>query len=125
LLFSLVGLLCLFGGAGAYFLLRPAPAAPKPPPLPKLIKRVPAGNWPETEPPPGLPIIRWGNRGHFPVVRDPQYISAAEGAAILADDEPVLGLVVNGQARAYSTNQLNDHEMVIDEVGGTPVLVTY
>jgi hypothetical protein len=37
----------------------------------------------------------------------------------------VLGLVLDGVARAYPTNQLNDHEMVVDDIGGTPVLVTY
>jgi hypothetical protein len=37
----------------------------------------------------------------------------------------VLGVVVKGRARAYSTNQLNFHEIVIDELAGVPILVTY
>jgi hypothetical protein len=79
----------------------------------------------ETSPPPGLPIVPWGKRNHFPVIRKPQYVSAAQGDRLLALDEPVLGLVLGGEARAYSTNQLNDHEMVVDTLAGTPVLVTY
>jgi hypothetical protein len=126
LLVSLATFLCLLGSAGTYFLLWP-PAPPKPPPpVVKLVERAkPAGNWPETEPPAGLPIVAWGKRGHFPVIRQPQYLNADEGDALIAGDEPVLGLVVNGQAWAYPTNQLNDHEMVIDDLAGTPVLVTY
>ncbi len=80
---------------------------------------------PETAPPAGLPIVTWGKRDYFPVIRKPTMVSADQGDLLLALDEPVLGLVLHGQARAYSTNQLNDHEMVLDEVAGTPILVTY
>jgi len=80
---------------------------------------------PETSPPPGLPIIPWGKRDHFPVIRRPQYLTAEQGDRALARNEPVLGLIIGDQTRAYSTNQLNDHEMVIDEIGGQPVLITY
>jgi len=80
---------------------------------------------PETTPPPGLPIITWGPRDLFPVIRNPEYWTAEQGDAALAPDEPVLALVINGEARAYSTNQLNEHEMVVDTLAGTPILVTY
>jgi hypothetical protein len=80
---------------------------------------------PETEPPAGLPIIPWGKRDHFLVIRNPQHLTAEQGDRALAHDEPVLGLVIGEEVRAYSTNQLNDHEMVIDKIAGTPVLVTY
>src|SRR5437879_6241840 len=90
--------------------------APEDPPRPRL---------PETQPPAGLPIVAWGKRGHFPVIRKPQYLTAEQGDRALARDEPVLGLVIGKEARAYSTNQLNEHEMVVDTIAGTPVLVTY
>lgn len=80
---------------------------------------------PETPPPPGLPIVAWGPRDSFPVIRKPFFISARQGDIDLAPDEPVLGLVVGDEARAYSTNQLNQHEMVVDQIGDTPILVTY
>jgi hypothetical protein len=80
---------------------------------------------PETSPPPGLPIVPWGKRDHFPVVRNPKYLTAEQGDHALARDEPILGLVLGSEARAYSTNQLNEHEMVIDTLAGTPILVTY
>jgi hypothetical protein len=77
------------------------------------------------EPPPGLPIVALWPRDHFPIIRQPAYVDAKEGDRLLAPDEPVLGLVLGGQARAWSTNQLNKHEMVIDEIAGTPILATY
>jgi hypothetical protein len=80
---------------------------------------------PETAPPPGLPIVAWGPRDSFPVIRKPFFVSARQGDIELATDEPVLGLVLDGEARAYSTNQLNRHEMVVDRMGETPILVTY
>ena len=80
---------------------------------------------PETPPPPGLPIVDWGHRDLFPIIRNPVHISAAEGDRLLLNTEPVLGVVIGKEARAYSTNQLNQHEMVIDEIAGVPVLVTY
>jgi hypothetical protein len=79
----------------------------------------------ETEPPKELPLVTWGKRDHFPMIRKPKFITAGDGDQLLAKDEPVLGLVVGPDTRAYSTNQLNRHEMVLDEVGGVPVLVTY
>ena len=80
---------------------------------------------PETQPPAGLPIVPWGKRDHFPVIRKPEYLTAQQGDRALAPDEPVLGLVIDQEARAFSTNHLNEHEMVIDTIAGTPVLVTY
>src|SRR5438552_1215671 len=70
--------------------------APEDPPLPRL---------PEKEPPAGLPIVPWGKRGYFPVIRNPQYLTAEQGDRALARDEPVLGLVIGKQARADSTYQ--------------------
>src|SRR5947209_11797078 len=69
---------------------------------------------PETQPPPGLPIVPWGRHELSPVIRQPKFLTAEQGDSALARDEPVLGLVIGGEARAYSTNQLNDHEMVVD-----------
>ncbi len=43
----------------------------------------------------------------------------------LAGSEPVIGLDINGDARAYPLQVLIWHEIVNDTVGGTPVSVTY
>jgi len=80
---------------------------------------------PETEVPEGLPIVPFGKRHHFPEIRQPWYVTSKDADNTPGEVEPVLGLVVGKEARAFSTNQLNEHEMVIDKVGGVPVLVTY
>src|SRR6266852_8696614 len=55
---------------------------------------------PETSPPPGLPIIPWGKRDHFPVIRRPEYWTLKQAEGNLAHDEPILGLVIGNEARA-------------------------
>jgi len=47
-----------------------------------------------------------------------------DGYRPLTDDSTVIGLSVDGEARAYPLTVLNVHEIVNDEFGG-PVLVTY
>ena len=53
----------------------------------------------------------------------PVFVSA--DAADLEDEELVLGLEINGESKAYPVGPLNLKEMVIDEVGGVPVLVSW
>ncbi len=43
----------------------------------------------------------------------------------LTDTDPVIGLIINGKARAYPLRILTWHEIVNDELGGVPVTVTY
>ena len=58
-------------------------------------------------------------RGGIPAVFDPQFVTA--DAADIPDDAWVLGVYLNGEARAYDLNLLNHHEIVNDVIGGTPV----
>jgi len=43
----------------------------------------------------------------------------------LNDSDPVIGIVLNGEAKAYPLRILIWHEIVNDVVGGVPVVVTY
>ncbi len=43
----------------------------------------------------------------------------------LVSDDRVIGVVVNGEARAYPMRVLNWHEIVNDTLGGVPIAVTY
>jgi hypothetical protein len=65
--------------------------------------------------PPGVEQIL--PRGRIAAVIDPQFVTAAE--AELPDDAWVLGVVVDGVAKAYSLNLLNRHEVVNDRTGET------
>lgn len=60
----------------------------------------------------------------IPSIDDPKFTPVAE-ADNLAPTEPVIGLAVNGDARAYPLRILTWHEIVNDTVGGVPVAVTY
>ena len=59
----------------------------------------------------------------IPPIYAPEFVAASE--ATLPDDELVIGLAVNGDARAYPAGILFTREMVNDMVGGAPVLVTW
>ncbi len=61
----------------------------------------------------------------IPAVDDPNFVSVADADAWLAPQEAVVLLELNGQARAYPLQILTWHEIVNDEIGGTPVAVTY
>lgn len=60
----------------------------------------------------------------IPSIDDPKFVPAAADKEI-ADSEPVIGLVVGGQARAYPLRILTWHEIVNDEIAGVPVTITY
>ena len=81
----------------------------------------PSAPAPADRPPEGVePIIP---RGAIPAVFEPKFVTADE--ADIPDDAWVLGVVVNGDARAYDLNLLNHHEIVNDVVGGLPVAPTW
>ncbi len=42
-----------------------------------------------------------------------------------SDDELILGVIINGEAKAYPYGILNWHEIVNDTIGGLPVTITY
>ncbi len=69
----------------------------------------------EDPPPPGVEQLL--PRGRIAAVIDPEFVSASE--AEISDDAWVLGVVIEGQPKAYSLNLLNRHEVVNDQSGGT------
>ncbi len=60
----------------------------------------------------------------IPAIDEPKLI-AAEDADFIEPKEPVIALEVDGEARAYPIQILIWHEIVNDEIGGTPVAVTF
>jgi hypothetical protein len=59
----------------------------------------------------------------IPSIDDPDFVHVDEAA--LSAREPVIGLVLHDDARAYPLQILMWHEIVNDVVGGVPVAVTY
>jgi hypothetical protein len=58
-------------------------------------------------------------------IDNPRFISPGEAADWLAGNEPVIFLELNGDARAYPLQIITWHEIINDEVGGVPAVVTF
>ena len=61
----------------------------------------------------------------IPPIDRPSFVASNEADRWLKPKEPVLSVVVSGDARAYPLQILIWHEIVNDVVGGTPVAATY
>lgn len=82
--------------AGALFLLTVTTACAQPRDLPREFEQL-------------LP------RGAIAAIRHPSFVSAKD--ADISDKEWILGVHIDGEARAYSLTLLNSHEVVNDAVG--------
>jgi len=60
----------------------------------------------------------------IPSIDDPKFVSASD-EEFVSDDDIVIGLEINGDVKAYPLFIMVWHEIVNDEVGGTPVSITY
>ncbi|MEL0018845.1 MAG: DUF3179 domain-containing protein [Rickettsiales bacterium] len=60
----------------------------------------------------------------IPPIDNPAFKPAGEIEALVAT-EPVIGLSINGAAKAYPLRILMRHEIVNDELGGVPISVTF
>ena len=60
----------------------------------------------------------------IPPIDNPKFVAVAEIVG-LSDTEPVIGLIIDGEARAYPLSVMIWHEIANDTVGGVPVTVTF
>jgi hypothetical protein len=58
-------------------------------------------------------------------IEDPRFVDPATADETYSGDELVLGVNIEGDARAYSVPLLSRHEVVNDMVGGKPIAVTW
>jgi hypothetical protein len=64
-------------------------------------------------------------RDGIPSIDDPTFVEPDDAASWLADNEPVIALEVDGDARAYPLQILTWHEIVNDTIADVPVIVTF
>ena len=64
-------------------------------------------------------------RDGIPPLDNPTFTTPQDSGRWLGDEEPVIALEVNDDARAYPLQVLIWHEIANDEVGGVPVSVTF
>jgi len=60
----------------------------------------------------------------IPAIDEPKLIRAKD-AISMAHEEQVIGVVIDGEARAYSTWYLDSHEIVNDRMKGSAIAVTW
>jgi hypothetical protein len=63
--------------------------------------------------------------GTIPAIDDPKFVTGRKADRQMRSDEPILGVVIGGEARAYSLWQLDEHEIVNDEIAGTAIAATW
>ncbi len=61
----------------------------------------------------------------IPALDNPTFVSVGEADSWLRPEEPVIAFQVGDDARAYPLQILTWHEIVNDEVGGLPVVITF
>jgi len=60
----------------------------------------------------------------IPALVKPAYLEAAQ-ASDIRPSEPVIGVAINGDARAYPLATLSSHEIVDDDIDGQHIAVTW
>lgn len=58
-------------------------------------------------------------------IDEPKYVDVSSASSYLADDDLVLALSWNGENRAWPVRIMDQHEIVNDVIGGTPIAITW
>lgn len=61
----------------------------------------------------------------IPAIDNPIFLTTESANREYRDNELVIGVEIDGDARAYSVPYLSRHEIVNDTVGGRPISVTW
>jgi hypothetical protein len=73
----------------------------------------------------GDPVMKLLPKDAIASVDEPVMVPVSEGDKFMRDEEMVLGVFADGEARAYSTWHLDHHEIVNDRLGETPIAATW
>lgn len=72
-----------------------------------------------------LELVTLLSKDAIPSIDNPQFVTGDEADEQYSPDELVLGVEIDGDARAYSIPFLSGHEIVNDVVAGQPIAVTW
>ena len=64
-------------------------------------------------------------RDAIPAILQPKFLTVSEAHGKYFDSEPIIGVEIAGEARAYSIDYLNHHEVINDRLAGQDILVTW
>jgi len=73
----------------------------------------------------GEPVYKVLPVGAIPAIDEPTFVAGAAAESQMRPEEPVIGVVVDGEARAYSLWHLDAHEIVNDTIKGSAIAVTW
>lgn len=68
-------------------------------------------------------LIQYRARDSKPAIMNPELLTAEE--AFIAGGTKVIGVILEGEARAYPLFILNNHQIVNDTVGGVPICASW
>ena len=71
------------------------------------------------------PVVRVVPRDLISAVFDPVHIPAAQVGERVGTASSIIGVSIGGESVAYSVSYLSGREIVNDNVGGTPIAVTW
>lgn len=71
--------------------------------------------------------IQTVERDAFPVLDNPEFLSAAEAEELkmVTAADPVIGIAIGGEAKAYPIDIMGVHELGNDTIGGIPIAITW
>ncbi len=69
--------------------------------------------------------FRAAPRDAFPVLDHPTLVAAAEANLQLQPEEPVIGIFIGGEARAYPISVMGGVELVNDHCGEIPIAISW
>jgi len=64
-------------------------------------------------------------RDAFPVLNNPEMVSAKRADSFLSDDDPVIGIDLGGEQKAYPVSIMGRHELANDTCGKIPLAVSW
>ena len=64
-------------------------------------------------------------RDTIQAILQPRFLAVDDADEIYGQNEPVIGIEIDGMARAYSIPFLSEHEIVNDEIAGRKIAVTW
>ena len=68
--------------------------------------------------------MRAAERDAFPVLFDPK-LTPAEKASDIREEEPVIGVAIGSEAKAYPISIMGRHELANDTCGGRPITASW
>ena len=107
----------------------PTPAAttatPKPITQTTTPAPTPAPTPSDDDPDANLRIVTLLPKDGIPAILEPTFIDATKAWEQYLADEPVLGVSINGEHKAYSVPYLSSREIVNDDLGGVAIAATW